>query len=840
MKKLIAFILTFILTVSALPISAFAKVENPIESIIVDDIEVIENTHGYYSEEYDCYIYSSSPTSFTAILKDGSQIESVDGGVEIDGEWYGVSSWDSNYWSQIENPWTVGNTYQMSASVGGFSDTFNVTITESPVVSIEVEDVTCMEGVRGSYIIDDNGGYYLYDDIYFRLNYKVFLSDGSVLDAEEPYIEFGGGGDHGVYINGDFCCISNVIDNQDEQHWGVGTHTATAEFMGVTDEFNVTIIESPVESIEVEDLTIFNGLDSFYNGSYDYYDIYPTYTITFKDGTTKTVREGKGVMLYDDFFSYLNPLFNQYDSPLEVGNTYELTGNFGVKTDVFNVTVKENPVSSIEILKLPEKNEYIVGEFYNLKGMTLRINYIDNTYEDITLEHDYISDYISDYSWYSEKLKRTFSIDSDYQYNAFDKACDEKIEITLLGKTCELNVTVKDNRTESVIIKEAEDKSLVISVNTSDGASYDMKVLDLIYHSKYEDEEWVDYVTIITDKGVFEAERYDDSDKLTIGLGDIYSGNAVISNTLESCEWLDVVNVIHLFLLDKAPILNQNITEYFNGEITEGNIDAIIELAIHSEYFIYDYSSKSFDVIYFTGEELRKQVIKYFALDDIDLTLSKNYDETTDTYTYIIDDMSVGYQLVKPYELTYANGVWTAKLTLSTEEIGKEPTVIYLKLNDEHKVLGFMNSASHNADEHVYSDNYDITCNICGESREIITDGWALINSNWVYFINGEKVVGWQFINNNWYYFNNEGVMQTGWQFINYNWYYFANGGNMLTGWQYIGNNWYYLHASGNMATGWLLDGNTWYFLADGGNMLTGWQYIDSTWYYFNLSGALT
>lgn len=160
---------------------------------------------------------------------------------------------------------------------------------------------------------------------------------------------------------------------------------------------------------------------------------------------------------------------------------------------------------------------------------------------------------------------------------------------------------------------------------------------------------------------------------------------------------------------------------------------------------------------------------------------------------------------------------------------------------------------------HVYDDDADVDCNICGEIREVTQWGWKLEDSTWYYyedyiaatgwrFINnywyffddyGAMLTGWQFINYNWYYFADGGNMLTGWQFINYNWYYFADGGNMLNGWQYINGIWYYFAEGGQMMTGWQLVGGTWYYFNDGGAMVTGWQYIGNTWYYFNNGGAM-
>ncbi len=658
--------------------------ENPIESIVVDDIDVIVNTNGYYDSEYDCYIYSPNPTSFTAILKDGSQIKSVNGIVEIAGEHFGISSCNTNYWSQVENPWTVGNTYQMSASVGGFSDTFNVTITESPVVSIEVEDVTCIEGTRGQYVVDD-GGYYFYDDIYFRLNYKVTLSDGSVLEASEPYIEWGGGGDHGVYINGEFYEINNVIDNQDVSHWSVGTHTATAEFMGVTDEFNVTITESPVESVRVEDITVINGIDSHYNGDFDYYNLYPTYTVTFKDGTEKTFPGGTGTALDGNYFSYLDVHYDQGEAPFEIGETYQIVGNFGLATDTFEVSVVENPVESFEVINGPDKTEYLVGEYYDLNGTIIRVHYNDNTYEDINI--DVLSNGgVENYrSYFLNKLQRNVSL--DMPYGCFDTVGAQTISVGLFGKYSEIDVTVKENLIDSISIKEDVDKSIIITVNNNNSASYDVKLLDVVYFWAEDD---VIHTPIITDKGIFDAAIFTEDNSFAIGLGNINSDDIVKSNILSESEWYDVARLIREDLTYPLLILKNGI-EHFKGKITSDNIDKIIEAAGYINNLWYQSNEivlETGDGAIYKGESIRKEILKYFALENIDLSLSENYDPATDTYKFRRDGFG-GYGFDRPFSLVYSNGMWNVEMSVFEEDSEITSTLVYLKLDDDHKIVSF-------------------------------------------------------------------------------------------------------------------------------------------------------
>ena len=125
-------------------------------------------------------------------------------------------------------------------------------------------------------------------------------------------------------------------------------------------------------------------------------------------------------------------------------------------------------------------------------------------------------------------------------------------------------------------------------------------------------------------------------------------------------------------------------------------------------------------------------------------------------------------------------------------------------------------------------------------SSGVMLTGWQKISGTW-YYLNssGVMLTGWQKISGKWYYLNSSGVMLTGWQKISGKWYYLNSSGVMLTGWQKISGTWYYLNSSGVMLTGWQKISGTWYYLNSSGAMLTGWQKISGTWYYLNSSGAM-
>lgn len=65
--------------------------------------------------------------------------------------------------------WTVGNTYELTATLMGKKTTFDVTIAESPLTSFKMADITIIEGTHGYYTTswDEESGEY---KEYYRYN----------------------------------------------------------------------------------------------------------------------------------------------------------------------------------------------------------------------------------------------------------------------------------------------------------------------------------------------------------------------------------------------------------------------------------------------------------------------------------------------------------------------------------------------------------------------------------------------------------------------------------------------------------------------------------------------
>ena len=104
-----------------------------IESIEVDDISILENTHGLQENEY--YYYNDFVPSFKVKLTNGEILSSENGQVKITDNYFSLH-YNSNV--QHENHWLAGNTYEIPYSLLGYSGTFNVTIEPKQVEHIEM------------------------------------------------------------------------------------------------------------------------------------------------------------------------------------------------------------------------------------------------------------------------------------------------------------------------------------------------------------------------------------------------------------------------------------------------------------------------------------------------------------------------------------------------------------------------------------------------------------------------------------------------------------------------------------------------------------------------------
>ncbi len=301
-----------------------------IKSVKLNDITVYDGINGYDIEEYDpetdefyyAYTHYYYSPSFSVTLKDGTVLQSDQyGTIQYDGEEIYCYCDDAQ---SAETPWTIG-THLATGEIFGIIGTFNVTIEENPIQSIEFNDITLYEG-WDCIIIDEDWNDILGVEItepitiyYYAPVYTVTLNDGTVLHSNElGYVEY----------NGVLFGYDDLLDDQDiENQWTVGEHSATAIMFGEEYTFNVTVLPNPAQSVEFEDVTLlkdwdyitdyeYNPITDDYDLEWQYYVYTPSYTITLNDGTilqsdengyVKFNNKTYGILGFDDGQSYETP-----------------------------------------------------------------------------------------------------------------------------------------------------------------------------------------------------------------------------------------------------------------------------------------------------------------------------------------------------------------------------------------------------------------------------------------------------------------------------------------------------------------------------------------------------
>ncbi len=359
-------------------------IENPIQSVTFSATTIIENTYGYYrtdwvwdeesgqeiqTPEYFCY-YDLYPRNPIITLKDGTVIEG--NSFEWNGQWHYLNYFISQ---SYENRWTVGNTYQVNASICGYKFTYDIEIVETPVASVTFPATTIIENTYGYYrtdwVWDDELGqevetpeyfYYTTDHI-FSLSHTITLKDGTVIN------------NNGCSWNGQWYSINYSDDQSYENQWTVGnTYQIKGEILGFEFTRDIEIIDTLIESVTVDPIVRLEETDGYYETEswndeteqweqhpeyFHYTDLRPShFVVTYKDGT---VTETDGSEWWGEFspFSYSDD--QSYENQWQAGNTYQVNAELYGYEFTYDVQIKESPIASIvpnKVIKLENRNGY--------------------------------------------------------------------------------------------------------------------------------------------------------------------------------------------------------------------------------------------------------------------------------------------------------------------------------------------------------------------------------------------------------------------------------------------------------------------------------------------------
>ncbi len=251
-----------------------------------------------------------------------------------------------------------------------------VTEIENPVASIEIisppDKLQYIENVDGYLSNRWNSdtqsmeAYFRYDTENNRSGLEMMVNYTDGTSAIHKYND-----SHSYSFNGSQI---SLYAEQNVNSWGLGEHEVTVSYMSRSTTFTVEVVANPVASIVI---TKMPDKREYIVGADNHVDPSGVEMIVhYTDGSN-------AVWYYDTNGSGLNGYninitfaFNT----MSVGmNTVTVT--YMGKITTFEIEGIANPVERIEITKLPDKTEYIVGADYwvNLTGAEMTVHYIDGS-----------------------------------------------------------------------------------------------------------------------------------------------------------------------------------------------------------------------------------------------------------------------------------------------------------------------------------------------------------------------------------------------------------------------------------------------------------------------------
>ncbi len=240
LKRYSALLLAVLITALSLPVAALENEILPeVKSVEFEKISIIEGMGSYQKTEYNpdaglwvnYYHYNYSKPEYIVTLKDGTILKPDKWGwITYKGDDYCLyCSDDQSYTKQ----WGVG-THTVAASIMGFETSFEVEITESPYVSLEILEVEALTENENCYI-SENGNIIYYNP---KVIFKITDKDGkSVLisSLDNFYVGFS--------------------NNQEYEPWTVGgKNRFTLKYLNLSGEASVELkASSPFKYIEQND-----------------------------------------------------------------------------------------------------------------------------------------------------------------------------------------------------------------------------------------------------------------------------------------------------------------------------------------------------------------------------------------------------------------------------------------------------------------------------------------------------------------------------------------------------------------------------------------------------------
>lgn len=656
---------------------------NPIESIsAVATKSLVENVDGHWEDKIETdengdevvvgqtffYDVTDTEPTITINYKNG-ETKTYPYDAVLDETGYDIMTIDNN---NHENPYKLCDDNVAKVSVLGVEAEFTFEIVENPIKTISARATKDLaENQNGTMNGEGLGGvyfhYYISDT---EPEVTVTYTDGEV--KTYTYQEISNLGEE----------FSVYAQQSGDKPLKPGTNTGIVEFAGIKCEFTFKITEDPVKNIvavstrdlvQYEDGYNMEGSDGKYFFCYDLCRTYPTVTINYKDGTSKTYTYDE-IRRYADFSLFIND-FQDSTSQLKVGTNKTTISVNGVECEYkFNVKKAEKTVTSISVVpqgKLIENTngyidyenedkEFFVYYPYALK-YNVTIKYSDGTTKTLKNIYPYQEIDGSDFDIYFDchTYDSRFTIGKNNTGVAYYK-----------NATCTFPVEVVKNDYKAIEI--SGDNNFVVTFIKQDNSKvvYTADSMDIIGMG-----EGQLGIMFEAENGVIELViNYElNKDGTSLQNISVTSGEkdyALKSNTLASNKWLDMAicldNIAYI-----APTYADGYSKRYynrdfngiNGAIKDYLVDDALAMCTVDEFY-KDYENWGEDekgqFAIISLEEAKTLLKKYFDPAKVDITSSPMYNAAAKEIKVYFIRYAEGF--ISDEKLEYLNGkfVYTA------------------------------------------------------------------------------------------------------------------------------------------------------------------------------------
>ncbi len=422
-----------------------------------------------------------------------------------------------------ENQWGVGD-HTAYCNFPNHPVSYTVHVIKDPIAKAEIEDVTIAFGnyrMVEDWVYTDEGSYQVRYPQYdcYPEHTRVTTSSGSVYEGKLAEVLSKIEEEFGVYP-----AYRVITDQSYENTWKAGeTHEVSIEFHNrhqwipkVTYGYNVTIEDSPIQNVSVEDQVVYTGsahVSREYVGEpiWNYknvkrYNTQPAMiTVTTADGELSGTIAQVNHEIYKKYGFYAKyevtddqSYFNQWEA-----GSHEAKLLFAGKEVTYKVEIKENPIKSVYVPKViryesdAKETFTTVGDATGNAIKDVKWHYYDATpdYLEVDTDQGYFMGSVSEIK---KQLKDTFgynipiTVETNQEYDAEWGIGEHPCKVYVGYAYGEYVTEVRKNPIRSVTVETlelTEDDAVLVNDVAEEGQTawycYDTKPLKVTVSTPY-------------------------------------------------------------------------------------------------------------------------------------------------------------------------------------------------------------------------------------------------------------------------------------------------------------------------------------------------------------------